>query len=85
MPATIDDKGNASVTCECGKPLTKVNEYGMFCDDMCGYKESIKASTLLDAIIEDVCMNLNIIPTEELTEEDLLKMLEEFNKREPTM
>jgi len=82
MPVTIDDKGNASVTCDCGKPLTKVNEYGMFCDDMCGYEESIKASALLDAIIVDTCLNLNIVEVD-LSQEEVAKTIKEMLENDP--
>ena len=57
MPAELKD-GNLTVTCDdCGKPLTQVNAYGMFCDEMCGYEESVKASELLDIFISDLCSN----------------------------
>ena len=47
MPATVNEKGHASITCDCGKDLTVVNEYGMFCEDMCGLKESKEVGDLL--------------------------------------
>jgi len=39
---------------ECGKPLTVVNDYGLFCEDLCGFKESKKAASHLKKMIEDL-------------------------------
>jgi len=53
MSAIIDDKGNASITCDhCGKPIVESNKYGMFCEDRCGYKRSIMAYHTLTGIIK---------------------------------
>ena len=54
MPTTMDKDGNATVTCDCGKPITFVDKYGMFCEDLCGYEESIKAEKILTAMIEGI-------------------------------
>jgi hypothetical protein len=52
MPAKIDKYGDVFAYCEvCGKPLTVVNEYGMFCDEMHQYEESVKCRERLDEII----------------------------------
>jgi len=51
MPAEIDNDGNVKANCECGKPLTNVNKYGMFCDDMCGYEESKETDETVTKII----------------------------------
>jgi len=37
---------------DCGKPLSVTNENGMFCEDMCGYEESVKAGKEINNIIE---------------------------------
>ena len=55
MPAIMDDKGNVEVTCDCGKRITVTNKYGMFCEDMCGYEESIKADKLIENMIHMLC------------------------------
>jgi len=52
MPATMDKNGNVKALCECGKPLTQVDKYGMFCEDMCGYEESKEADKLIESIIK---------------------------------
>ena len=52
MPVTITQDGDAEVTCDCGKPLTVVNKYGMFCEDMCDFEESKQAADILDDILE---------------------------------
>lgn len=54
MPLTIDKNGNASATCDCGKPITVTNKYGMFCEDMCGLKESKEAGEFLDIFIDNL-------------------------------
>jgi hypothetical protein len=46
---------NLEVTCECGKPIVVANKYGMFCEDMCGFKESKKAKKLVDDLAERLC------------------------------
>ncbi len=41
------------ITCaECGEPLTVVNEYGMFCKNLCGYERSKAAATEMGAIFD---------------------------------
>ena len=52
MPAKIDKDGNATVTCDCGKPIIMANKYGMFCEDMCGYEESKQAEIVITNMIE---------------------------------
>jgi len=43
----------AYVYCDdCGKPLTVVHSVGMFCEDMCGFEESVKAGEEIDALIQ---------------------------------
>lgn len=49
--------GNVEVSCEnSGLPITRTNEYGIFCDaDNCVCeKDSMKASASLDKLIDDV-------------------------------
>lgn len=82
MPFTMDEKGNASVTCDCGKPIVTANEYGMFCEDMCGYEESKRASKILDALIIDTCLNLNIVEVD-LTKEEVAKTIKEILENDP--
>jgi hypothetical protein len=36
-------KENVTITCECGKPLVKANEDGMFCEDDCGLEQAREA------------------------------------------
>lgn len=44
---------NAHIYCDdCGKDITVSNEYGMFCEDLCGLEESIKAGKEIDKLIE---------------------------------
>ena len=54
MPAKakMDNNGNITITCECGKPIIKSNKYGMFCEDECGLKESKKAKFKLNSLIK---------------------------------
>jgi len=52
MPFTMDEKGNASVTCDCGKPIVIADKYGMFCEDLCGYEESKKAALVISQTID---------------------------------
>ena len=48
----IEIKGDqAFITCDCGKDITVSNEHGMFCEDMCGYEESLKVSKKIDTLI----------------------------------
>ena len=35
--------GHIDVTCDCGKAITEVNEFGMFCEDFCGLAEAKQA------------------------------------------
>lgn len=43
----------AYVFCDdCGKPITITNQFGMFCDDLCGFEESVEASKSIDSLIE---------------------------------
>jgi hypothetical protein len=43
----------AYVYCDdCGKPLTISNEFGMFCDDLCGFEESKQIGMTIDSLIE---------------------------------
>ena len=51
MPATMDKDGNATVTCDCGKPIIIADKNGMFCEDLCGYEESKKAAELVESVI----------------------------------
>jgi hypothetical protein len=46
---------NAHVFCDdCGKDLTVANVYGMFCEDLCGYEESVKASEQIDEMVKGI-------------------------------
>ena len=61
MPATMDDKGNVTVTCDdCGKPIVSSNEYGMFCEDKCRLEESKKAKAKIEEFIGKFCNLLGI-------------------------
>lgn len=54
MPITIKD-GNLTATCDdCGKELTVPTAVGIFCEDMCGHKESVKAGKQLDKFIDEM-------------------------------
>lgn len=48
--------GTCSVdfNCKCGKPLTYSDKHGMFCEDKCGYEESVKASAEINAFCESL-------------------------------
>ena len=37
---------------ECGKPIVESNEFGMFCEDRCGYEESKKAGKKIEELIK---------------------------------
>ncbi len=39
-----------NLTCKCGKPIVKSDEYGMFCENECTREESIKAFNKLKKI-----------------------------------
>ena len=54
MPITVDENGHADATCDCGKPITVTSKYGMFCEDMCGLKESKEAGEFLDSFIDNL-------------------------------
>lgn len=41
----------------CGKLLSVTNKYGMFCEDLCGYDESVKAAKKAKKLIGDM-MNI---------------------------
>jgi hypothetical protein len=43
MPVTKDKDENAKALCKCGKSFVISNKYGMFFEDMCGYKISVEA------------------------------------------
>lgn len=47
------EDGGIDVLCKCGKPIVISNEYGMFCEDMCGYEESKKAAEAMGPLIEE--------------------------------
>ncbi len=54
MPIEIKD-GNAEITCDdCGKPLTRTSKYGMFCEDLCGYAESVEAAQKVEGMIKNL-------------------------------
>jgi hypothetical protein len=57
MPVKIEGS-HAHVTCECGKDITVTNVYGMFCEDMCGHEESVKASEETDKMIKGILSRL---------------------------
>ena len=41
------------VTCDsCGLPIVYTDQYGMFCKDRCGYRESIKAKKTFDVMLK---------------------------------
>jgi len=43
---------NLEIACPtCHKRLTVVNEYGMFCEDLCGLEESKEASKVISKLI----------------------------------
>ena len=54
MAATVDEEGNALITCDCGKPIVRANEFGMFCEDKCGMKESIKIAEDFTKIVTGI-------------------------------
>lgn len=45
--------GHFDINCECGKPITKSNKYGMFCEDFCNLEESKIAAKKLAEILEN--------------------------------
>ena len=50
---------DAHVFCDdCGKDITVVNVYGMFCEDMCGYEDSIQAFDQTNEMIEGILPRL---------------------------
>jgi len=54
MPIAIDENGHADATCDCGKPITVTNKYGMFCEDMCGLKESKEADEFVSNLVNQL-------------------------------
>ena len=58
MPLSIVGK-DAFATCDCGKDITITNEYGMFCEDICGYEESVEASKQVDDLISKLLNEKN--------------------------
>jgi len=47
--------GGADITVTCkisGKPVNISNEYGMYCEDMCGLKEDKVAKLFLDGFLK---------------------------------
>lgn len=59
MPATIDEHGHASVTCDhCGKPITHTDVYGTYCDDECGRDDDIAAFNAVKGIFGNMGMTL---------------------------
>jgi len=52
MPAILNEDGSLDVTCnKCGKPIVSACELGMFCEDRCGYKESVRGKRLVDGLL----------------------------------
>jgi ribosomal protein L37AE/L43A len=59
MAALIDEHGNVKATCdECGKDLVTSNIYGIFCEDKCGYEESVKAREQVMVMVEGILQRL---------------------------
>jgi hypothetical protein len=55
----ILEGSDAHVFCDdCGKDITVSNVYGMFCEDMCGYDESVKAKQEVDVMISGILERL---------------------------
>lgn len=55
----IMEGSNAHTFCDnCGKDLTVATMYGMFCEDMCGHEESLKASKKVDEMIKGILSRL---------------------------
>ena len=53
------------VTCnQCGKLIVETNKYGMFCEDRCGYEESVKRGKELDTLLGE-CFENNVGETSE--------------------
>jgi hypothetical protein len=55
----IIEGSNAHVFCDdCGKDLTVVTMYGMFCEDMCGHEKSLEASKAHEQMIKGILSRL---------------------------
>ena len=52
MDIKSDKRGNVSITCRCGKPITKTNTYGMFCEEECGLADAQKAYTEMEELMK---------------------------------
>lgn len=48
----MEEEKKIVMKCECGKPITIVNKYGMFCEDKCGYKMSREISDGFDRLMD---------------------------------
>lgn len=47
--------GHINISCDqCGKPITKSNKYGMFCEDLCDLEESKKAFGQLKKLAKSI-------------------------------
>lgn len=55
----IIEGSNAHIFCDdCGKDITIANIYGMFCEDMCGYEESVESFKQVDEMIKEIISRL---------------------------
>jgi len=58
IKVTEPKPGHLWLNCDqCGKPVSKTNEYGMFCEDMCGLEESKKGFDELRKVMEGMFPN----------------------------
>ncbi len=56
MPTKIKKVGknkfDVEITCDtCGKPISVTNQYGMFCENLCGLEESKEAKKKVDKLL----------------------------------
>ena len=50
-----DGSENINLSCKvCGKPITKTNKFGMYCEDMCGLDEDKKAYEKIEKIMNGI-------------------------------
>ena len=50
-----DGTENLELTCKiCGKPISKSNKYGMYCEDKCGIEEDKAAFLKLNNLINSL-------------------------------
>ena len=55
---TNDENGNFDIRCSvCGEPISVVDEFGMFCKNLCGREESVKAQEQYGNILNQIMDN----------------------------